>query len=131
MGCNTSTEAAAPAASAAASAGKGNESAKVKSTDPQRGDKSPQGDPNWDQDSTTQTLSRIATTDDDETLLQGGWLFKTLPATTTALRVDLQRSLNIGDETLQKMARSIPQELTSLELNLNGTGGGTKVTDTG
>ena len=76
-------------------------------------------------------LSRAATTDDDETLLQGGYLFKTMPATTTVLTVDLQRAPNIGDATLLKMARSIPQELSSLTLNLNGTGEGTKVTDKG
>ena len=140
MGCSTSTDTAAPAAAGPPAADvtaavSPSTSATVSNVTaeqaPSRGEKSPQGDPNWDQDSNTQTLSRAATTDDDETLLQGGYLFKTMPATTTVLTVDLQRAPNIGDATLLKMARSIPQELSSLTLNLNGTGEGTKVTDKG
>ena len=66
------------------------------------------GDPNWDQSSEKQTLSRIGFTDDDDTLLQGGFLFKTLPPNTKELSLDLQQSPKLGDYTLKKLSQSMP-----------------------
>merc|ERR1712224_238567 len=88
-------------------------------------------DPNWAKGSATQKLSRVACDQTEDTFLQGGYLFKTLPAGTTSLCVELQQSPKLGDETLRRLAKSMPGNLECLELNLNETGGGELITDEG